>query len=107
MELVAQNLDAVLIFIGAVLGATKASLEFDKDKHCAYRGLDVLLGVFVGTVVAYHYGSQFSVWLMGLVALVGGVSGAMLIEVFMQVLPAIARSLIAKYIKKFVNEKSP
>lgn len=107
MEIVAQNLDTVLIFIGAVLGATKASLEFDKDKHCAYRGLDVLLGVFVGILVAYHYGSQYSVWLMGLVALVGGVSGAMVIEVFMQMLPAIARGIISKYIKHFINEKSP
>lgn len=101
MEFVAEHLDSVLIFIGAVLGATKASLEFDKDKHCVYRGLDVLLGVFVGTVIAYHYGSQFSVWLMGLVALMGGVSGAMTIDVFMQVLPTIAKSLIRKFVKKF------
>lgn len=101
MEIVVAHLDAVLIFIGAVLGATKASLEFDKDKHCAYRGLDVLLGVFVGTVIAYHYGSQFSIWLMGLVALMGGVSGAMVIDVFMQVLPTIAKSIIRKYIKKY------
>lgn len=101
MELIHSNVDIALIVIGAILGAAKASVEIDGDKPWLYRGLDILLGVFVGVTVAYHYGSQFSVWLMGLVALIGGVSGALVVDVFLQVLPTITKQLIIKKVKKF------
>lgn len=101
MDVLHSNVDIALIIVGAFLGAAKASIEIDGAKTWLYRGLDILLGVFVGVTVAYHYGSQFSVWLMGLVALIGGVSGALVVDVFLQVLPTITKQLIIKKVKKF------
>lgn len=103
MDALLGYIDVIIIVVGSVLGATKASLAFDKDKHCLTRLLDVLLGMFVGTLSAYHYGSHYSIWLMGLVSLVGGVSGAMVIDMWLQILPTVAKSVIVKKIKKLIE----
>lgn len=103
MELIQGQFEIVVIVIGAFLGSVKASIQFDKDKHCVYKFLDVLIGMFIGIAVAYHYGSAFSTWIMGLIAVLGGVSGAMVLDVILQVLPTIAKDVILKLVKKFFD----
>lgn len=89
-----------VLFIGALLGSAKASTEFDRDKSCVPRSIDLLLGVFCGVSLAHHFSNDQSLALSGLVALLGGVSGAMVIEVFMQMLPNIAKKTIKAWSDK-------
>lgn len=103
MAYIVGNLDLIIVVLGSFLGAIKANVEFEKNQSCVARALDIALGVFVGVAVAYHYGSAFSIWLEGMIALIGGVSGTMLVEVFMQVLPSIAKGAI----KRFFQNKLP
>lgn len=101
MNEIAQHLDIFVVVIGAALGSFKASQEFDKDKQFCNRSIDVAIGIFVGLSMAFHFGAQFSLWLSGLLAVVGGASGAMVLEVVMQMLPSITR----KIVKDWVNKK--
>lgn len=99
MDFIGTHCDLILVVLGSLLGSVKASLEFEKNQHCLARFLDISVGVFIGVTVAYHYGSEWSIWLEGLVALIGGVSGTMVVEVFMQLLPNIIREAIQKFLK--------
>lgn len=100
MEITQLDLSTLAIFVGSLLGSAKASTEFDKGKACVPRLLDLALGMFCGVSVAYHFANQNSAALSGLLALVGGVSGAMVIEVFMQMLPSIAKKTIKSWSDK-------
>ena len=101
MNEIAQHLDIFVVVIGAALGSFKASQEFDKDKPFCNRSIDAAIGIFVGLSMAFYFGAQFSLWLSGLLAVVGGASGAMVLEVVMQMLPSITR----KIVKDWVNKK--
>ena len=100
MNEIAQHLDIFVVVIGAALGSFKASQEFDKDKSFCNRGIDVAIGIFVGLSMAFHFGAQFSLWLSGLLAVVGGASGAMVLEVLMQMLPGITQKIVKDWVSK-------
>ena len=100
MERMVENLDLIVMVIGAFIGSMKASIEFDKDKTCVPRAVDIILGVFCGVMLARHFHNEGSVALSGLLALVGGVSGAVVVEVFMQMLPNIAKKAIKNVVEK-------
>lgn len=99
-----QDLDSALylsvVFLGALLGSAKAITEFDRDKSCLPRSIDLLLGIFCGVALAHHFGNGQSLALSGVLALLGGVSGAMVIEVFMQMLPNIVKKAIQSWSDK-------
>ena len=100
MNEIAQHLDILVVVIGAALGSFKASQEFDKDKPFCNSSIDVAIGIFVGLSMAFHFGAQFSLWLSGLLAVVGGASGAMVLEVLMQMLPSITRKIVKDWVSK-------
>lgn len=97
------NIDLVVTFLGALIGSAKASIEFDKDKNCVPRAVDIILGVFCGMMLASHFHNDGSVALSGLLAIVGGVSGAVVVEVFMQMLPSIAKKAIKNVVDKSIK----
>ena len=103
MERMVENLDLIVMVIGAFIGSMKASIEFDKDKTCVPRAVDIILGVFCGVMLARHFHNEGSVALSGLLALVGGVSGAVVVEVFMQMLPSIAKKAIKNVVDKSIK----
>ena len=103
MERMVENLDLIVMVIGAFIGSMKASIEFDKDKTCVPRAVDIILGVFCGVMLARHFHNEGSVALSGLLALVGGVSGAVVVEVFMQMLPNIAKKAIKNVVEKSIK----
>lgn len=96
-----KNLDVIFVVVGAGLGSFKASVEFDKAKPICNRSVDLALGLFIGIAVAFHFGASYSLWLNGLLAAVGGASGAMVLEVLMQMTPSVTRKLV----KKWLGEK--
>ena len=97
----AMYVDDVVILVGAILGSFKASVEFNREKALCPRLLDVFLGVFIGVAIAHHFGSSFNQWLSGLLSVVGGASGAVVLEVIMQMLPSMTR----KFVKDWLNKK--
>lgn len=103
MEFIHANLDLLVMFFGAFVGSLKASVEFDKDKACVPRAIDIVLGVFCGVMLARHFHNAQSIALSGLLALVGGVSGAVVVEVFMQMLPNIAKKAIKNVVDKSIK----
>lgn len=103
MENLHVNLDLVVMSVGALIGSAKASIEFDKDKTWVSRAVDIILGVFFGVMLARHFHNVGSTALGGLLALVGGVSGAVVVEVFMQMLPSIAKEAIKNVVGKNLN----
>lgn len=98
-----QFVDVYVVVIGSLLGSFKASVELDKGKPFCPRCLDIAIGLFVGVAVAFHFGAMFSLWLNGLLAVVGGACGAMIVEVFLQVLPTLAKDIIVNRVKKFFH----
>lgn len=100
MNEISQHLDIFVVVVGAALGSFKASQEFDKDKPFCNCSIDVAIGIFVGLSMAFHFGAQFSLWLSGLLAVVGGASGAMVLEVLMQMLPSITRKIVKDWVSK-------
>ena len=103
MEAVYEHVDLIIIVLGALIGSFKASVEFDKDKRCVARAIDIFLGVFCGVMLARHFHNAGSTALSGLLALVGGVSGAVVVEVFMQMLPSIAKKAIKNVVEKNIK----
>lgn len=95
------TVDKWAILFCAVLGAVKASIEFDANKPFIIKLLDMGIGVACGLAVVHHFANSLSIGLSCLAALIGGASGAMCLEVFMQMLPNIARTAI----KNIVNKK--
>lgn len=93
-------IDDIVILVGAVLGSFKASVEFNREKTLCPRLLDVLLGVFIGVAIAHHFGSSFNRWLSGLLSVVGGASGAVVLEVIMQMLPSMTRKVVKDWLNK-------
>lgn len=103
MEAIYEHVDLIIIILGALIGSFKASVEFDKDKRCVARAIDIFLGVFCGVMLARHFHNAGSTALSGLLALVGGVSGAVVVEVFMQMLPSIAKKAIKNVVEKNIK----
>lgn len=93
-----KNLDVIFVVVGAGLGSFKASVEFDKAKPICNRSVDLALGLFIGIAVAFHFGASYSLWLNGLLAAVGGASGAMVLEVLMQMIPSVTKKVVKNWI---------
>lgn len=94
------NYDFLVIAIGALLGSAKANMEFSRSKSPGGRLLDLALGVFCGVSLALHFANDQSATLSGGLALLGGVSGGVVVDVFMQMIPSIARKAIKNIVDK-------
>ncbi len=97
------NVDNAVIFICALIGSFKASVEFDKAKTCFARGIDVMIGLIAGVASVYHFASDLSLALSALVALVGGASGAMVLDVIMTMLPSLTKFSVKAWLKKWLQ----
>lgn len=100
MEILSGHLEIVVIFLGALLGSTKARLELDKDKKCIHQFFDIVLGLFIGTMCAYHFGTQYSVWMTGLIAVIGGATGALVVEVVLRMVPSFVKTALKLWVSK-------
>lgn len=96
MGLFDSHLEFIIIFLGALVGAIKSSTEYDKKKRFIPRLIDVLIGIFSGVALAYHFNND-SLALNGILALVGGVSGSIVVDVGMQMLPNLTQSILKRW----------
>ena len=102
MNELTQHIDIIIVVIGSSLGSIKASVELDKGKPLFHRTLDIIIGVFSGVAATFYFGAEFNVWLNALLATIGGASGAMVLEVILQMLPSVTKKVLKKYISKFL-----
>ncbi len=98
MENILEHVDILFITVGALFGSLKASAELDRDKAPFVRWIDILLGFFCGTTVAFHFNNPGAPYLSGLIAMGGGVSGATAVEVLLQMVPGIVIKSSAKWL---------
>lgn len=92
-----------IIVFCSTIGSVKASIEFDADKKCFPRGVDIVVGIICGMALVHHYANHLSISLSALVAVVGGAGGALALEAFLSLLPAVTRKVIQKWINKFIE----
>lgn len=88
----------ILIFLGALGGSVKASVEDDDDK-CHIRILNVLIGLFCGVMVASHYKSQVSPFLAGIISLAVASVSVVLIESLLKIAP----DMLSKFIDHWIS----
>lgn len=81
----------------SIIGSLKSSIEFDADKTCFVRWVDVLIGCICGMALVHHYASHLSIGLSALVAVVGGASGALALDAFLSILPTMIRNVVRRW----------
>lgn len=97
------NHEIYLISICSLLGSTKAIIELDRQKSFCYRSVDIILGLIAGILIAFHYSDNLSIWFRLGLAIIGGATGALLIETLLQMLPQILSKVIDKYLSTGSN----
>ena len=100
------NYEIYLIVICSLLGSTKAIVELDRQKSFCYKTLDITLGLIAGVLIAFHYSDNLSIWFRLGLAIIGGATGALLIETLLQMLPQILSKVIDKYLSTGSNQST-
>ena len=94
-----------LITLGALLGAFKGVMAYDQGKPFCSKWVDTVLGTYIGIVLAKHYASEWSMWYSAVLAVVAGASGAMVVDVVLRLIPAVAKDLIKAWAQRFLGPK--
>lgn len=92
------NVNIWVALFCSIIGSMKSSFEVDADRSCFVRGVDVMIGVICGMALSQHYASQLSIGLNALVAIVGSASGAMALDAFLAILPAMIRRIVRRWL---------
>lgn len=97
------DIEVWIIVLCATTGSIKASIEFDGDKQCIPRLVDVILGIICGVALVHHYTNQLSLGLRALVAVSGGACGALVLETILSLVPNVLKKVIHTWINKFTE----
>lgn len=89
----------IIIVIGALLGSIKTSMVINTETDLCDKWLDIMLGLFCGIMAGYHFSNDLNVYITGLIALLGGIGGAIIIEVIIELLPKATRQFITSYLR--------
>lgn len=89
----------IIVVIGALLGSIKTSMVINAEASICDKWLDVMLGLFCGIMAGYHFSNELNVYITGLNALLGGIGGAIIIEVIIELLPKATKQIITNYLK--------
>ena len=89
----------IIIIIGSFLGSIKTSSIINNEGSYKDKLLDICLGMFCGVMAGHHFSNELNGYLTGLIALLGGISGAIIIEVVIELLPKATKQIITNYLK--------
>lgn len=89
----------LVIIIGSLLGSIKTSLVINSEASVCDKWLDICLGLFCGVMAGHHFSNNLNVYVSGLIALLGGIGGAIIIEVIIELLPKATKQIITNYLK--------
>lgn len=90
----------LVIIIGSLLGSIKTSSVINSEADLCDKSLDVCLGLFCGVMAGHHFSNEFNIYLTGLISLLGGIGGAIIIEVIIELLPKASKQIITNYLKR-------
>ena len=89
----------LVIIIGSLLGSIKTSLVINSEASVCDKWLDICLGLFCGVMAGHHFSNELNVYVSGLIALLGGIGGAIIIEVIIELLLKATKQVITNYLK--------
>lgn len=87
----------LLIFLGAFLGSFKSQTLTTIDSK-TIKILNVMIGIYAGCVIAFHYLGATGYWVSSIIALVAASLSVALIDVLFKMVPEIAARLVEKYL---------
>lgn len=93
------ELNPLIIIIGSFLGSIKTSSIINNEGSYKDKLLDICLGMFCGVMAGHNFSNELNGYLTGLIALLGGISGAIIIEVVIELLPKATKQIITNYLK--------
>lgn len=94
-----------VLVIGAVLGAFKGVATYDRDKQIYSKLIDIAIGSYVGVMLAKHYASELNIWYASVLALMAGASGAMVVDIFLRLVPSIGKDIMKAWAQRFLGPK--
>lgn len=83
----------LVIMLVAFVGAMKTTIDYDANKPFCTKCVDTLVGLIVGVALSMHILNDDNFWLSVIVALIGGVMGALVVDVLKALVPKSLRQL--------------
>lgn len=105
MEITQSVAELSVLVIGALLGAGKGVMTYGHDKPFCSKCIDAGVGAYVGIVLAKNYASEWNIWYAAVLAVVAGACGAMVVDVALRLVPAMARDLMKAWAHRFLSPK--
>lgn len=99
LKSISDYLVYIIIFLGALGGSVKASIEDKDDKPCT-RLINVLIGLFCGTMVADHYSDQVSPFIAGIISLTVASVSVVVLESLLNLAPRAFPKLIEYWLNR-------
>lgn len=87
----------IIIFVGAFLGSFKSQTLSSVDSS-AIKALNVMIGLYAGTAVAFHYLGSTGYWVSAIIALIASSLTVALMDALFKMAPSIAERLVEKYL---------
>lgn len=99
--LIGIDLIHLIIVIGALIGSVKTSYIINREDSGCDVAIDICLGLFCGIMAGYHFSNELNVYITGLISLLGGIGGAIITEVIIELLPKASKEIIIMYLKNY------
>lgn len=106
LKSVSDYLVYIIIFLGALGGSIKASIEDKDDKPCT-RIINILVGFFCGVMVSGHYSDQVSPFLSGIISLTVASVAVVVLESLLNLAPRAFPRLIEYWLNRVIVGKDP
>lgn len=94
------ELNHIIIVLGAFLGSVKTCYTINQSTPLCEKMIDISLGLFCGVMVGHYFTNNMNLYVTGLLALLGGIAGAVVIDVIIELLPKIAKDYITNFVRK-------
>lgn len=105
MEITQDAVEFSVLVLGALLGAFKGVMAYGKNKSLCGKCIDAAVGAYVGIILAKHYASEWNLWYAGVLSLIAGASGAMIVDVFLRLIPSLVKDLAKSWAQRLLGPK--
>lgn len=93
-----------VVIIGATIGSVKAQLS-GKKTNIITQIINIILGIFAGTSLAFHYIDNISVWGASILALVTSSMSVAVVDTLFKLAPDLTSSLAHKWTGIDINKE--
>lgn len=92
------DLASVIIITGTILGSSKAYFLGSHSGSKIARFVNIVVGIYFGASVAFHYSQTISSWAAGVISLIGSSLSVAMIDALFKITPEITDKLTKKYL---------